>query len=167
MQRVARRATLSGVERLASRYAEIEPDLRAFCRWLTGAEDLACELFQDTWHRILERPGAYREELSFKAWTFSIARHLWIDRVRRKETERRAVRARAGGLREAVVPADPLPLKEALSRLAEPEREAVVLYHLQGLSLREAARVLEVTPWVVRERLARAQESLERLLRID
>ena len=147
--------------------AAVEPDLAAFCRYLTGSEDSARDLFQDTWRRALERRASYGEDLSFKAWVFSIARKLWIDRVRRAGAERRALKARAGGLREEREVPDPLPLREALARLPEEEREAFLLYHGHGLSLREAARVIGVTPWVVRERLGRAQEVLEKFLRID
>jgi RNA polymerase sigma-70 factor (ECF subfamily) len=151
----------------AQRCEELTGDLSAFCRYLTGDEERARDLFQDTWARALERREAYREDLSLRAWLLSIARNLWIDRARRAGVERRALRARAEGLRESRESPDPLPLREALGRLGEEDREAFLLYRIQGLSLREAARVLGTTPWAVRERLARAQEALERLLKID
>ena len=148
-------------------YAQIQPDVAAFCRYLAGSEDEARDLCQDAWARVIERREEYREDLSFKAWVLALARNLWIDRVRRAGAGRRALKARAEGLEEASAPADPLPLREALARLPEEDREAFLLHRSQGLSLREAARVLGTSPWTVRERLARAQEALEKLLRID
>lgn len=143
-------------------YARASPRLAAFCRLLTGNETEAAELFQDTWAQALTRAAQSRGVPSFNAWLVAIARNLWVDRLRRRGAERRALEAR-GLPPEAVDPASS-DLQEALGRLPAEEREAVLLYHLQGFSLREAAAVAGTTPWVIRERLGRAHQALRRLL---
>ena len=148
-------------------YRDLSPRLSGFCRYLARDEADARDLFQATWARVLERREGYREDLSFEGWVLSLARNLWVDGGRRRRVERRALELRARELREMLAPPpDPLPLREALDVLSEEDREAFLLYRTQGLSLREVGRILGVTPWVVRERLARAQETLERLLKI-
>ena len=55
-------------------------------------------------------------------------------------------------------------LDAALARLSEPERSAVVLCHLEGLSRSEAAKVLAIPEGTLSARLSRALEKLRRKL---
>jgi RNA polymerase sigma factor (sigma-70 family) len=50
---------------------------------LTGRRDLADDLVQDTWLRILERGSQYDGHSRFEPWLFAIARNLAIDSLRR------------------------------------------------------------------------------------
>src|SRR6185437_8390909 len=51
---------------------------------LTANPILAEDLFQETWLRVLERGRQYKPEYRFESWLFTIARNLFLDRVRRK-----------------------------------------------------------------------------------
>jgi len=53
---------------------------------LTGDRSAAEDIFQETWLRVLERGRQYRAQWKFEVWLFSIARHLVIDRARRKKS---------------------------------------------------------------------------------
>lgn len=141
---------------LDARYKETAPGLSALCRALTRNEAEALDLFQETWKRALERIGAYRDDLSFGGWLASIARNLWLDQYRRRKVERKALEGRPVPGDVQGGPDDPL------EGLPEDEREAVALYHLQGLSLKETASILGATVWDVRGRLRRAHEALGR-----
>src|SRR5271155_3058743 len=52
---------------------------------LTGRRDLAEDLFQETWIRVLERGHQFNDKFLFSTWLFSVARNLAIDHMRRKQ----------------------------------------------------------------------------------
>src|SRR4051812_46699602 len=54
--------------------------------YLTGNMELAEDLFQETWIRVLERGTQYNGRSCFDTWLFAIARHLVIDASRKKTT---------------------------------------------------------------------------------
>ncbi|MGH9500215.1 MAG: RNA polymerase sigma factor [Terriglobales bacterium] len=53
---------------------------------LTGHRELAEDLFQETWIRVLERGHQFDGKHEFSTWLFSVARHLAIDSMRKKKT---------------------------------------------------------------------------------
>jgi RNA polymerase sigma-70 factor (ECF subfamily) len=55
-------------------------------------------------------------------------------------------------------------VRQALSRLAEPDREVLVLRHLEGLGVADTAEVLRISPGAVKLRHLRALERLRALL---
>lgn len=52
--------------------------------YLTRDRQLAQDLFQETWVRVLERGSQYSARWKFETWLLSIARNLVIDQARRK-----------------------------------------------------------------------------------
>jgi RNA polymerase sigma-70 factor (ECF subfamily) len=58
-------------------------------------------------------------------------------------------------------------LRDALDRLAERDREVIVLRHLEQLSVKEIAAVLRISDGAVKVRHVRALERLRRLLPAD
>ncbi len=148
--------------------------------YLTGHRETAEELFQETWLRVLERGSQYDGETKFETWLFSIARHLVIDRVRRKKLPI--------ALEELTHPADlkaasawtnapgesPLDLATqaeeshrvmaALGRLPAAYREVLVLRFQEDLSLEEIAQVQAAPLSTVKSRLYRGLEALREML---
>jgi RNA polymerase sigma-70 factor, ECF subfamily len=59
--------------------------LLRYLLFLTGSRDLAEDLFQETWMRVLTRGTQYNGAARFDTWLFTIARNLMID-MRRKRT---------------------------------------------------------------------------------
>jgi RNA polymerase sigma-70 factor (ECF subfamily) len=59
--------------------------LYRYLLYLTHNPQLAQDLFQETWVRVLERGAQYSAHWKFETWLFSIARNLTIDYVRRKQ----------------------------------------------------------------------------------
>jgi RNA polymerase sigma-70 factor (ECF subfamily) len=58
-----------------------------------------------------------------------------------------------------------LDVRQALDRLPEGQRVALVLVDLHGLSVAEAAEVLEVAEGTVKSRCSRGREAMAALLR--
>src|SRR5580658_340191 len=59
--------------------------LLRYLLYLTGHREMAEDLFQEVWMRVLVRGGQYNGQARFETWLFTIARNLLID-LRRKRT---------------------------------------------------------------------------------
>jgi len=59
--------------------------LLRYLLYLTGNREMAEDLFQETWMRVLMRGAQYNGNARFDTWLFTIARNLVID-MRRKRT---------------------------------------------------------------------------------
>src|SRR5580765_6040891 len=59
--------------------------LLRYLLYLTGNRELAEDLFQEVWMRVLVRGSQYNGQARFETWLFTIARNLLIDQ-RRKRT---------------------------------------------------------------------------------
>src|SRR5580692_8235071 len=59
--------------------------LLRYLLYLTGSRELAEDLFQEVWMRVLVRGGQFNGKARFETWLFTIARNLVID-YRRKRT---------------------------------------------------------------------------------
>ena len=52
--------------------------------YLSGNRELAEDLFQETWIRVLERGHQYDGKHEFSTWLYTVARNLTIDYLRKK-----------------------------------------------------------------------------------
>src|SRR5580704_17726858 len=59
--------------------------LLRYLLYLTSSRELAEDLFQEVWMRVLVRGGQFNGKARFDTWLFTIARNLVID-YRRKRT---------------------------------------------------------------------------------
>src|SRR5215469_6653993 len=59
--------------------------LLRYLLFLTSSRELAEDLFQEVWMRVLVRGGQFNGKSRFETWLFTIARNLVID-YRRKKT---------------------------------------------------------------------------------
>lgn len=59
--------------------------LLRYLLFLTGNREMAEDLFQEVWMRVLTRGGQFNGKARFETWLFTIARNLVID-MRRKRT---------------------------------------------------------------------------------
>jgi len=82
---IARGLKQRDVELLDTLILTYQHRLFRYLLYLTGSRELAEDLFQETWMRVLERGSQYHGAARFDTWLFTIARNLVID-VRRKRT---------------------------------------------------------------------------------
>jgi RNA polymerase sigma-70 factor (ECF subfamily) len=145
--------------------APLRPALHAYCRRLSGNLWDAEDLVQDTLLRAFGHLGFLGQEVGNpKAYLLRTATHLWIDGLRRRESEARAA---AAGLPSAAPPASPAAASELrdagerlLGRLSPQERAAVVLKESFGMTLEEIAELLVTTPGAVKAALHRGRGRL-------
>lgn len=144
---------------------------------LTGRREVAEELVQETFLRVVRTIRGYQHDGRFEPWLFRIAANLARDQHRRRRRrgnvqplgsesgEMTADQARAAGAvsdpSDAVSQAEQGErLSSCLARLPELDREVLLLRHFSGMSFREIADFLAVPLGTA---LARAHRALARL----
>jgi RNA polymerase sigma-70 factor (ECF subfamily) len=122
------------------------------------AEDLAQETFLVAWRGL----SRFRGDAAFSTWLYGLARSRCADRARRAGARPRlAVRADTETIQ--VASGDPARRKTALAilaaagRLPMPQRQAVLMRDMQGLSYDEIATLQDVPVGTVRSRIAGAR----------
>ena len=131
-----------------------------------GADDLAADVFQNTFLALYTKIHQYQPGRAARPWIYTVATHQAIDALRRKA--RRARRTGPGHPGEALEeapaaglgPDDSAELAETRARVraavdALPEllRQVVILAYFQGLKYQEIADALGVPLGTVKSRL--------------
>jgi RNA polymerase sigma-70 factor, ECF subfamily len=132
---------------------------------------LSEEILQDTMLAVWRKAGTFRGESRVRSWIIAIARRRARDRLRRHRANVVDDRllaerpARGPGPEEVVLDrATTTAVADAISGLGVRHREVLGLVFGAGLTLAEAANVLEVPLGTVKSRLAAARTALARAL---
>ena len=158
------------LDRLIEQY---QHRLLRYLVYLAGNRELAEDLFQETWIRVLERGHQYDGKHEFATWLYAVARNLTIDYLRKKSP------LSLDGLMEdeehaPVEPADTRPpawevvqqreqaerISAVLVSIPAECRETLVLRFQEGLALDEIARVTGAPLGTVKSRLYRGLNML-------
>jgi RNA polymerase sigma-70 factor (ECF subfamily) len=149
--------------------------LLRYLLFLTGKREVAEDLFQETWMRVLLRGAQYNGKARFDTWLFTIARNLVID-LSRKRTMASLDEMSEGGEDERpfeIAIPGPSPLEqfqsredcaevgEVLLKLEPTYREVLVLRFYEELSLEEIAAVTKAPLSTVKSRLYRGLAALK------
>jgi RNA polymerase sigma factor (sigma-70 family) len=140
-----------------------------YVRQLTSNDDVAQEITQEVWLRVIRGIGRLRDAAKWRPWLFGIARRVLMDRLRAQY----AMPLAAGDHDFVDIPVDDAgadaearsaALHDELARLPLIEREVLTLFYLRELSLGEVADVLNIPLGTVKSRLFRARQLLRREL---
>lgn len=137
------------------------PALVNFLCQLTGDRAAAEDLSQETFLRVYRHASRYVPGGGFRAWLYTIARHLALNHQRDRALERERlpepappVPAPDGGERGELQQA----IERAVEAVSEPFRSALVMCVLHGLSYEEAAAACGCSVKTLSSRLARGRE---------
>lgn len=125
---------------------------------------LARDLSQEVWLKVYRALPRFRPVGTFRSWLFSIAFNHSRDVHRRRkkapllllEDVDEPGQPQVATLQREVDERRPL-IEQALQRVAEPYRSALVLIDVQGLSYEEASRTLECAVGTVKSRVNRGR----------
>jgi RNA polymerase sigma-70 factor (ECF subfamily) len=149
--------------------------LMRYLMFLTGKREVAEDLFQETWIRVLRRGAQYNGQARFDTWLFTIARNLVID-LSRKRTMASLDEMRDGGEDERpfeIVEDSPSPFDQFQGRenaaevaavlltLDSSYREVLTLRFHEEMSLEEIASVTHAPLSTVKSRLYRGLAALK------
>jgi RNA polymerase sigma-70 factor (ECF subfamily) len=137
---------------------------------------VAEELAQEVFLRIYRSRESYEVSAKFTTWMFRIATHVALNNLRDRRAERSA--QRAGTDRDSDGPARELPdrhptaeqrmvyearlmeVRDAIARLPEKQRAAVLMHKYDEMEYSQIAAVLECSESAVKSMLFRAYETL-------
>lgn len=149
------------------------PMVWGVCRRTVGHHQHAEDAFQAVFLVLARKPAAVRPPAAVGGWLHAVAVHTsrraraMADRRRRWETDTRT--PPEPFVADELPPTDPAALRaldEAIARLPDKLRTAVVLCELNGLSRREAAVRLGIPEGTLSSRLAAARKELAERLRL-
>ncbi|QOV40845.1 sigma-70 family RNA polymerase sigma factor [Streptomyces ferrugineus] len=138
-----------------------------YLRGMVGSHHLADDLAQEAWVAVVRGLPRLRQPDRFAPWLFTIARRTVTDHLRQsyKGFETAVEEAEVGiGDDSLNGVLTTLEIEAGLARLPPLEREVLILFHLQDLSLAACAEVLDVPPGTVKSRLHRARRMLRDIL---
>ncbi len=148
--------------------------LLRYLLFLTGKREVAEDLFQETWMRVLVRGAQYNGKARFDTWLFTIARNLVIDLSRKRQMASLDEMSEAGEderpfevaidgpspFEQFATREDRAEVQEVLLKLEPNYREVLVLRFHEELSLEEIATVTRAPLSTVKSRLYRGLAAL-------
>lgn len=144
--------------------------LYGLCRSLCSDPFDADDLYQETWLRVVRHISQYDPDREFEPWLTRICVNTYRSTLRR--LARSPLLDFSNGedkdLLLASVPApeeaDYSPLYEAVDKLPEKLRLAVVLFYFQGEDMVSTARILNIPVGTAKSRLNKARKLLKEVL---
>lgn len=149
--------------------AYVESNQKALRRFLTalccGDSALADDIAQETYMKAYMSADGFRGDARFSSWVYRIAYNTFV-------SYRRSLRPATDVSEAAAVASDDSadsgfryqPLYAALDRLNERERTAVLLFYIEGYTIKEISAIVDASEDAVKQHLSRARKHLKTLL---
>jgi RNA polymerase sigma factor (sigma-70 family) len=151
--------------------ATFERPLYYYIRRMARGGDEAWVVLQECWVRVFTNIAALEDPRKLAPWIYSVARTALRQRVAELARERAATveledapDANSGDEFAHDLAHDAERVHSALSELAAPQREVLVLFFLEDLSLQAISEVLEIPVGTVKSRLYHARRALSQVL---
>jgi RNA polymerase sigma-70 factor (ECF subfamily) len=159
-----------------------ERELYGYLRRYLGDDNLAEDVFQNTFLQLYQKSGQYQLGRPFRPWLYTIATHQAIDALRRAgrrqavsldQNREKDTDGEVRSLLDLMESRDGDPfehltgqerrerVRASLDQLPEHLRSTVLLAYYQGLKYREIAEVLSIPVGTVKSRLHLALHKLQ------
>jgi RNA polymerase sigma-70 factor (ECF subfamily) len=158
-------------------YAAFNTRLFTFLARLARSRDVAEDLLEETWLRLVKHAPRLQADTRLGAWLFTVARNLHVSFTRSRMLEDSAAASllalwpfspeRVSPFEAAAASELERRLERALAAMPAASREVLLLVGVAGLSHADAADVCGITPEALRQRLHRARDTLSRTLERD
>ena len=158
-------------------YAAFNARLFSFLVRLSRRRDVAEDLLEETWLRLVSHAGRLRPETRLGPWLFTVARNLHVSYCRSRLLEESHTAGliglwpfawpRPSPFEETAATEMERRIESAIASLPSAYREVLLLVGIEGFLPAEAAAVCGITPEALRQRLSRARALLLRRLETD
>jgi RNA polymerase sigma-70 factor (ECF subfamily) len=158
-------------------YEAFHTPLFTFLLRLSRRRDVAEDLLEETWLRLVKHARRLRPDTRLAAWLFTVARHLHVSYLRSRVLEDAAAVSLIALWPFSIAHVSPFEataanelerrIERALASMPTTSREVLLLVGVAGLDQADAADVCGITPEALRQRLSRARALLARALAED
>lgn len=140
------------------------PKLLGFCLKLSGDQQAARDIAQETWAAVVKGLNRLEDPARFRAWFFRIAHNKAADDIRTRQKQRKsedAVKEMTELKAQERRPDEGLNLKTLIEAMPREKRSLIILFYVEGLTIPELAEVFKVPAGTVKSRLFNAREELK------
>lgn len=144
----------------------VEGSQKAFRRFLvalcSGDAALADDIAQESYIKAYLSCDAFNNPEKFKGWIFRIGYNTYINHKRRER-----IFVDCNEISDVITSEDSdnyQPLYEALSKLSKTERTSILLFYMEGYSIKEIASIVEASEDAVKQHLSRGRKHLRNLI---
>jgi RNA polymerase sigma factor (sigma-70 family) len=158
-------------------YAAFNTRLFTFLVRLSRRREVAEDLLEETWLRVVRHARRLDAETRLGPWLFTVARNLHVSYMRSRMLEDSATASlmalwpfspeRSSPFEAAAANELEGRIERALAAMPSASREVLLLVAVAGMDHSDAADVCGITPEALRQRLHRARETLAKLLERD
>ena len=153
-------------------HAALNTRLFNFLLRLSRRRDVAEDLLEETWLRLVKHAKRLRPETRLTAWLFTVARNLYVSYQRSRMLEETHAASliglwpsgstRLSPFEETATNETERRIEAALAALPATYREVLLLVGVEGFRPVDAAEVCGISPEALRQRLSRARALLTR-----
>lgn len=153
-------------------YAQL---LGYFKNMLWGDREKAEDMVHDIFAKIIKNPDYFDINRSFRTWLFSVASNMCKNEYKKQAVRKntstgvedyRSISSSTNVLAEVQDIQFQQAFEENLAKMDEKHREVFALRHLEGLSMKEIAEVMEINEGTVKSRLFYATKFLAEKLKV-
>ena len=153
-------------------YAQL---LGYFKNMLWGDREKAEDMVHDIFAKIIKNPDYFDTNRSFRTWLFSVASNMCKNEYKKQSVRKntstgveyyRSISSSTNVLAEVQDIQFQQAFEENLAKMDEKHREVFALRHLEGLSMKEIAEVMEINEGTVKSRLFYATKFLAEKLKV-
>ena len=158
-------------------YAAFNTRLFTFLVRLSRRRDVAEDLLEETWLRLVKHAQRLGADTRLGPWLFTVARNLHVSYLRSRMLEDSAAASlialwpvsleRSSPFEAAAASELERRIERALAAMPAASREVLLLVAVAGMDHSDAADVCGITPEALRQRLHRARETLSKVLERD
>jgi RNA polymerase sigma-70 factor (ECF subfamily) len=158
-------------------YVAFNARLFTFLVRLSRRRDVAEDLLEETWLRLVTHASRLRPDTRLGPWLFTVARHLHVSYNRSRLLEDSAAASLIGLWPFSLDRSSPFEaaaaselerrVERALAEMPAAAREVLLLVGVAGVDHSDAADICGITPAALRQRLHRAREVLAKALERD
>jgi RNA polymerase sigma-70 factor (ECF subfamily) len=158
-------------------YASFNTRLFTFLVRLSRRRDVAEDLLEETWLRLVKHAQRLEADTRLGPWLFTVARNLHVSYIRSRMLEDSATASlialwpfsldRSSPFEAVAASELERRIERALAAMPSASREVLLLVAVAGLDHSDAADICGITPEALRQRLHRAREMLSKALERD
>lgn len=147
-----------------------EPRLYYYMRRIIEDENAVWDVLQETWLSVFEGIRKLKDPLRFPAWLYQISHNKAVNWLRKESkytqmTNEQMAKYCENNTAISVVEEQAELVHELLGKLKLAHREVLMLYFLEGFSIKEMTQVIGVSEGTVKSRLHYAKNKLYEALK--